>query len=330
MPDDPTLPPEHQTAGRLVGRAEALSRFEGLDAALWSAADRLFPVRLTRSWAERVRRADDALGRQVFPHPAELAAAPGDVPDPVGEAGLRPRPFLVQKHADRVLLLVTRHCHLYCRYCFRRDQHDGRDPSESELDEALDWARQSGARELILSGGDPLTLPDSRLFAILDAARPALPVVRIHSRAPITAPDRVTPALVAGLRARAPVWMLVHCNHPDELSPPVLEALGRMVDAGLPVLNQAVLLRGVNDDVDVLVALSDALLRARVFPYYLHHTDPVPGNAAFRVDLEAGLRIYEALRGRLSGIGLPRYVIDPPDGSGKQDVADWVRGGRFG
>lgn len=124
--------------------------------------------------------------------------------------------------------------------------------------------------------------------------------------------------------------MLVHCNHPDELSPPVLDALGRMVDAGLPVLNQAVLLRGVNDDVDVLVALSDALLRARVFPYYLHHTDPVPGNAAFRVSLEEGLRLYEGLRGRLSGIGVPRYVIDPPDGSGKQDVADWVRGGRFG
>ena len=330
MSDDPTPPPEGLSAGRLLGRREALARFEGLDSALWSAADRLFPVRLTRSWAERVRRADDALGRQVFPDPAELVASAGDVPDPVGEAGLRPRPFLVQKHADRVLLLVTRHCHLYCRYCFRRDQHDGRDPSEAELAEALDWARQSGARELILSGGDPLTLPDSRLFAILDAARPALPVVRIHSRAPITAPDRVTPALVAGLRARAPVWMLVHCNHPDELSPPVLDALGRMVDAGLPVLNQAVLLRGVNDDVDVLVALSDALLRARVFPYYLHHTDPVPGNAAFRVSLEEGLRLYEGLRGRLSGIGLPRYVIDPPDGSGKQNVADWVRGGRFG
>ena len=158
----------------------------------------------------------------------------------------------------------------------------------------------------------------------MDALRPAVPVIRIHSRAPITAPHRVTEALAAGLSARGPVWVLVHANHPDELSEDVREALRRLVDAGLPVLNQAVLLRGVNDDVDVLEALSSELLSLRVFPYYLHHTDAVPGNAAFRVSIERGLDLHARLARRVSGIGLPRYVIDPPDGSGKIDVATWA------
>lgn len=315
--------------GTVLGRTELLDRFPSLTDALLRAADRRFPVRMTRSWAGRILgEADGPLARQVLPTQAELDEDPGAVPDPVGEAQHRPLPYLVQKHDDRVLIQVTRRCHLYCRYCFRRDQHDTPEPDAAALDAALDHVRRSGAREAILSGGDPLTLSDRRLFAVIDRLRPEVAILRIHSRAPITAPQRVTPALVAGLRARAPVWMLVHCNHPDELSDEVHEALARLVDAGLPVLNQAVLLRGVNDDVDVLERLSHALLELRVFPYYLHHTDPVPGNQAFRVGVEEGLALHAALARRVSGIGLPRYVIDPPDGSGKRDVAAWRgRGG---
>jgi lysine 2,3-aminomutase len=233
-------------------------------------------------------------------------------------------PWVVQKHPDRALLLTTRRCHLHCRYCFRRDQYGPEEPSADELAEALALIRASGVRELILSGGDPLTLSDARLFHIIDAVRPEVPILRLHSRAPITAPARITPALIQGLRERAPVWVLVHCNHPRELSPAVDAALAALVDGGLPVLNQSVLLRGVNDDVDVLVALSEELMRRRVYPYYLHHTDAVPGNAPLRVEVERGLALVRELRQRLSGIGAPLYVIDPPDGSGKIPVEEWA------
>ena len=248
------------------------------------------------------------------------------MPDPVGEQKRSPVPWVVQKHGDRVLLLLTKRCHVYCRYCFRRDHVPGvsDDPTEKEWSSMLEYARSSGAREAILSGGDPLAISDARLFEVMDALRPAIPVVRIHTRAPITFPQRVTDALVAGLRARSPTWVIVHANHACELTAPVRVALSRLVDAGLPVLNQSVLLRGVNDDADALAALSNELVGLRVFPYYLHHPDPAPGNAAFRLSLARGLAIYAALRERVSGIGLPVYVIDPPDGSGKRLVSDML------
>jgi lysine 2,3-aminomutase len=309
----------------VLGRSELLRRFPELPARLVEKADALFPVRVTRSWAARMTaRGDDPLAAQVLPDPAELQPSAGDVADPVGEAGRRPAPYVVQKHADRVLLQVTRRCHLYCRYCFRRDQHDTPEPSSADLDRAIAFARDSGAHEAILSGGDPLTLSDRRLFGVIDALRPSIPVIRVHSRAPITAPYRVTDALVDGLSRRRPVWLVVHCNHPDELSSDVRDGLERLRAAGVPLLNQSVLLRGVNDDPDVLARLSDALVELQVFPYYLHHTDPVPGNARFRVAVDEGLRIHAELGRRVSGIGLPRYVIDPPDGSGKVDVARWA------
>jgi len=185
----------------------------------------------------------------------------------------------------------------------------------------LTYARGSGAREVILSGGDPLAIRDDRLFHAIDGVRTgASPVIRIHTRAPITSPARVTPALVQGLAARAPTWVIVHCNHAAELTPAVRAALARLVDAGIPVLNQSVLLAGVNDDAEVLVSLCEELVALRVFPYYLHHPDAVPGNAHFRVPVAKGLRIYADMTRRLSGLALPRYVVDPPDGTGKRDV----------
>jgi len=308
----------------MVGPKELVERFGELDEPLLREAHARFPVQVTRSWLNRIQAPDDPLGRQAIPVPAELEEREGDLDDPVGELALHPHPWLVQKHADRMLLLLTRRCHLYCRYCFRRDQEGARDPSIAELDEALAVAKASGARELILSGGDPLAVSDRRLAHVLEAARPELPVIRVHTRAPITAPWRVTEPLVALLRDHAPVWVVVHCNHPDELTHEVDVGLSRLVEAGIPVLNQAVLLRGVNDDVDVLVRLCEALVRRRVYPYYLHHPDPVPGSAAFRLDLERGLALYDALRERVSGLALPRYVVDRPDGSGKVDVASWL------
>lgn len=308
-----------------MGRRELLQRFPHLSASVYAQADRLFPVRMTRSWLERIRDPFGPLARQALPDPVELMPHPTDNRDPVGETQVSPHPWLVQKHPDRVLLLVTRRCHLYCRYCFRRNHTGAEDPTSQELQEALDYVNASRAQELILSGGDPLAVRDARLFSIIDNVRPTIPTIRIHSRAPITAPHRVTDALVAGLRRRAPVWLIVHCNHPSELTEPVRDALTRLVDAGIPVLNQAVLLRGVNDNADALAALCEALVSLRVFPYYLHHTDPAEGNAAFRVSAERGLAIHRELRRRVSGLALPRYVIDRPDGSGKISVEAWLR-----
>jgi lysine 2,3-aminomutase len=198
------------------------------------------------------------------------------------------------------------------------------DPSPAEWERALAWIRENPPRELILSGGDPLVLPARRVLATIDAVRPAVRVVRVHTRAPITFPDAVTPELVAGLRARAPVWVVVHCNHPRELSPEVDAALAALVDGGVPVLNQAVLLRGVNDDPEVLAELLEALVERRVHPYYLHVTDRARGNAHLRVPIAEAVQLFEAVRGRVGGTALPRLVVDPPDGTGKVDAATRV------
>lgn len=313
--------------GPLIGRVEALERFPWLESAHWRAADDLFPVRVPRGYVGDATTPDDPRLLTSLPQEQELRPDADDRPDPVGDRARSPLPWVVRKHADRVLLLLTKRCHLYCRYCFRRDHHPtGReDPTDEEWEAMLDYAVRSGAREAILSGGDPLAISDARLFAAMDRLRPAIPVLRIHTRAPITWPQRITPALVAGLAARKPVWVLVHANHPVELSPPVRAALGQLVDAGVPVLNQAVLLAGVNDDPQVLAALCEELVGLRVFPYYLHHPDHAPGNAAFRVTPEVGLEIYQALRRRVSGVALPTYVMDLPDGSGKIPVETWLQ-----
>lgn len=309
-------------SSRLVGRAEVLAARPDL-AAAWDELDAAFPVRIPRSFWERLdpTNPDDPLTRQALPDPRELVPDPDDHADPVGDALKSPMPWVVRKHDDRLLLLLTKRCHLDCRYCFRRTHTPGgEDPTPAQWREMLDYAANAGVEEVILSGGDPLALRDDRLFEAIDALRPTVPVIRVHTRAPISAPWRVTPALVDGLRARAPVWVLVHCNHPRELGPDVDRALAMLVDAGLPVLNQAVLLRGVNDDPDVLAELCRSLVRRRVFPYYLHHPDAVRGNAHLRLSFDEGLALVEALRQRVSGIALPTYVVDPPDGSGKTQV----------
>ncbi len=314
------------TDGPYVGRPEALARWPWLAALDWDRLAAAFPIHIPRAYVEGATRPDDPRLLTVLPDVRESSPDADDRDDPVGDARMSPVAWGVRKHADRVLLLLTKRCHLYCRYCFRRNHEPGEadDPSPEEWDALLAWAASSGAREAILSGGDPLAITDDRLFGAIDALRPNIPVIRIHTRAPITYPRRVTPALVEGLAARGPVWVLVHANHPAELTPEVEDALRRLVDAGLPVLNQAVLLAGVNDDVDVLASLSERLVSLRVFPYYLHHPDHAAGNAHFRVDPARGVAIHRALRARTSGIGLPAYVIDPPDGSGKIPVEEWL------
>jgi lysine 2,3-aminomutase len=314
--------------GRAMATKADIQRARPDVAPVWEAADRAFPVRVTQSFWDRIDPddPDDPLARQVLPHAAELLPDDDDLLDPVGDAACSPVPWVVHKYPDRVLVLVTKRCHLYCRYCFRRDHVPGeaQDPSPEDWEAAWDYVDGCGAEEVILSGGDPLAVNDRRLADALQRARRAAPVVRVHTRAPITFPRRVTPELVELLR-QGPTWVVVHCNHPRELSPDVDAALSALVDGGVPVLNQSVLLRGVNDDVEVLAELSRQLVRRRVFPYYLHHPDRARGNAHLRVPMDEALELVEALRRRTSGLGMPRHVVDVPDGSGKIDADRYAR-----
>ncbi len=237
-----------------------------------------------------------------------------------------PVPFVVRKHADRAILLVSSRCHVYCRFCFRRTFPDGahRDPTPDQLDAAIEYlAGQDELREVILSGGDPLALSDEELRRIVErlSRAPQLERLRVHTRAPVHDPARVTPELAAALSCGLPSWIVLHFDHPREVTAETRRTVGVFLAAGLPVLNQTVLLAGVNDDAATLEALCRALVRERIKPYYLHHPDRVPGGGAFYVEIERGLAIYRELRRRLGGgLALPAYVIDLPDGSGKVAV----------
>jgi len=313
---------EQRAQGPMVSPAETAERFPGLDLAPWRAMKRVFPVRISRSWLKRVKDHAGPLGRQVIPDARELLTHPTDVPDPVGEQGRMPHPWVVQKYTNRALLLVTRQCHVHCRYCFRRDLPGEGEPSPAELESAIDYLRHAGLDEVILSGGDPLVLSDDRLVSILDALRPDVPHLRIHTRAPITFPQRVTAELAQLLQARRPLRVVIHANHSQELDADVRRSIRMLVDTGLPILNQSVLLAGVNDDPDVLAELHQSLQELGVEPYYLHHTDHAPGNGSFRVEVKRGLEIVRALHARVEGAS--RYVIDPPDGAGKVPVIEWA------
>ena len=292
---------------------------------IWREAHASFPVLVTRSLWERMDPSDpeDPIAKQVLPDPRELEHHQDALEDPVGEKGNSPLPWVIHKHRDRVLLMTTKRCHVYCRFCFRRTHapSERMDPTREEWEAALSYAQLSGATEVILSGGDPLCLTDEKLALTLGALRGVVPTIRVHTRAPISCPSRVTQELVRVLRDVPSAWVVTHCNHPSELSPDVDRALAMLVDAGIPVLNQTVLLRGVNDDEDVLVSLSEELVRRRVFPYYLHHTDRVSGTAHFWVEGARGRALHQGMSRRVSGLALPGYVWDPPDGSGKRPVS---------
>lgn len=314
-----------------VPLAEAARRL-GHDGSDWRAAARAFPVRWPAGYLELAEGpGGDPVRRMGAPDPAELDRDPGDLPDPVGEAGRQPHPFVVQKHADRAILIVTARCHFYCRFCFRRAFPGGEheDPAPAEVRDAIRFlGAQAGLREIILSGGDPLVLSDRRLAEILEwiAEQPGVERVRVHTRAPVHFPERVTPELARLLAAAGrPARVVTHFNHAVELREESLAAVALLQGAGLPVLNQSVLLRGVNDTARALVALLRGLARAGIEPYYLHHPDRVPGNASFRLSLDRGLEVWDELRLEAAGLPLPAYVIDLPDGSGKVPVTSLVR-----
>ncbi|HTR17036.1 MAG TPA: lysine-2,3-aminomutase-like protein [Acetobacteraceae bacterium] len=265
---------------------------------------------------------EDPIGRQYVPDPAELTEAPHERPDPIGDDALSPVKGVVHRYPDRALLKPLLTCPVYCRFCFRREHvgPEGGVLSEAELEAALGWFRAHPAiREVILTGGDPLLLSPRRLGAILDAigAIPHVELLRIHTRVPVADPERLDEALAARLETAKPLFLVVHANHAREFTPAARAALRRVQARGVPVLGQSVLLRGVNDTPEALEALFRAMLAARVKPYYLHQLDPAPGTARFHVPIEEGRRLLAALRGRVTGLAWPTYVLDIPGGHGK-------------
>lgn len=288
-----------------------------------------YAVAVTPAVAALIDPADphDPIARQYLPSGEELMQSTGESPDPIGDHPHSPVPGVVHRYPDRVLLKLVHVCAVYCRFCFRREMvGPGKEQalSPEAVDRALDYVRTHGEIwEVILTGGDPLMLAPRRLGEIIGriAAIGHVKIIRLHSRVPVADPARITAELVGALRAEgASTWLALHANHPREFSAEAREACARIVDAGIPMVSQSVLLRGVNDDEATLTALMRGFVECRIKPYYLHHGDLAPGTAHLRTTLQAGQDLMRALRGRVSGLCQPDYVLDIPGGYGKVPV----------
>lgn len=292
------------------------------------AASEEFPLFVPREFAEKMTPGDltDPLLRQVLPVSQETIAAEGFTTDPVGDDEATLTPGLLQKYQGRALMVTTGACAVHCRYCFRRHFPYGEGPKGIEAwRPALETiAADRSLHEILLSGGDPLTLTDSILSQLASRIAEANHIrrLRIHTRLPVMIPSRINDELLAWLTGtRLTSFVVIHVNHPQELGEDVAAALGRLNAAGIPLLNQSVLLRGVNDDAETLIELSEKLLDLRVMPYYLHQLDQVQGAAHFEVDKAIGLQIMETMRRRLPGYAVPRYVEEIAGDHSKRVIA---------
>jgi lysine 2,3-aminomutase len=284
-----------------------------------------YPMRITPHVLSTIRYKGDPIWLQVVPTTEELDLNLDMQDDPLNEEGDMVVPHLVHRYPDRVLLFVTNQCPIYCRFCTRKRFVGS--PGGTITPEAIDVVAQyigghPEIRDIIFSGGDPLLLVDSLLERVLSALRaiPHLEIIRLGSRVPGALPSRITPELCTMLKRYHPLYMNLHFNHPDEITPEVEAACGRLADAGIPLGSQTVLLKGVNDDPDTMKRLMQKLLKIRVKPYYLYQADLVTGTDQFRTTVETGLAIIRALHGHTSGMAIPRYVIDAPGGGGKVTV----------
>jgi lysine 2,3-aminomutase len=289
------------------------------------ALSKTYAIAVTPAVQALIDRADpaDPIARQYIPDIAEATTLPAERSDPTSDAPFTPVKGVVHRYPDRALLKPLLTCPVYCRFCFRREVvgPGGGLLSEAELDAALDWfAATPQVREAILTGGDPLMLSPRRLAHILRrlSAIAHLDIIRLHSRVPVSAPERITPELAEVLAGTdKALFLCVHANHAREFSDEAGAALRRLRQAGVALLGQSVLLRGVNDSPEALAALFRAMLARQVKPYYLHQLDRAPGTARFEVPIAEGRAILRALRGRLTGLAWPAYVLDLPEGAGK-------------
>lgn len=285
--------------------------------------DRL-PVGITPYYASLIDPSDplDPIRKTMVPVGAEFEMSPGEQEDPLSEDADMPVPGLVHRYPDRVLFLVTSFCATYCRYCTRSrlvgktgEYHF----NTAQFEQALDYLRRTpSVRDVLISGGDPLTMADDRIEWLLSRLRaiPHIDFVRIGSKVPAVLPQRITHDFCAMLKKYKP-WISVHFMHPNEVTPEVADACGRLADAGVPLGSQTVLTAGVNDNPETMKKLMHELLKIRVRPYYIYQCDPIPGSRHFRVPVEKGLEIIEALRGHTTGYAVPTFVIDAPGGGGK-------------
>jgi len=269
--------------------------------------------------------ADCPVRRQVIPREGEMRTAPEEMSDPVGEEGTMPVKGIVHRYPDRVLFLVTDRCASYCRYCTRsrlvsnaQDYH-----FHPQFEEGLKYIEENeNVRDVLLSGGDPLLLSDGRLDYLLGRLRaiPHVEFIRIGSRIPVFLPQRITPELQEIFRRHGPIWMSIHVNHPKECTRELYEACERLSFAGVPLGNQSVLLKDINDDVETMRSLVHRLLQMRVRPYYLYQCDLITGSSHLRADVRKGIEIIQGLRGHTSGYSIPQFVIDAPGGGGKVPI----------
>lgn len=285
--------------------------------------DRL-PVGITPYYASLIDPNDplDPIRKTMVPVGTEFEVSPGEQEDPLAEDADMPVPGLVHRYPDRVLFLVTSFCAVYCRYCTRSrlvgktgEYHF----NTAQFEQALDYLRRTpSVRDVLISGGDPLTMGDDRLEWLLSRLRaiPHIDFVRIGSKVPAVMPQRITDSFCSMLKKYKP-WISVHFMHPNEVTPEVAEACGKLADSGVPLGSQTVLTAGVNDDAETMKKLMHELLKIRVRPYYIYQCDPIPGSRHFRVPVEKGLEIIEALRGHTTGYAVPTFVIDAPGGGGK-------------
>ena len=304
----------------LTETAELAERFAIPAATLEPVIER-YPLRITPYYLRLIEHPGDPIWRQCVPDPRELDDRE-DVDDPLSEEDLSPVPAVIHRYPDRAVFLVSGSCPGYCRFCTRKRRVGCANLSISfrELREGLAYlADTPQIHDVILSGGDPLVLPDTVLADLLERISVIrhVEIVRIGSRAPVTLPERITDSLCRLLKRYAPLYLNTHFNHPRELTAEAAEACARLANAGIVLGNQTVLLRGVNDCPEILEALFRGLLKMRVRPYYLHHMDRVRGTSHFRTPLQTGLEIMQTLRGPLSGLALPYYVVDLPGGKGK-------------
>ena len=283
------------------------------------------PVAITPYYASLISPEDPSspLRRCVIPVVDECLHTKGEEEDPLGEDADSPVPGIVHRYPDRVLFLVTDICSTYCRYCTRSRIFGRQHQCFIDLakwESALDYiASNPNIRDVLLSGGDPLTLSDDRLEWLLSRLKeiPHVELVRIGTKVPVVMPQRITPALVSMLKKCHPLWMSIHVTHPDELTPEMSAACIRLADAGIPLGSQTVLLAGINDSVSTMTRLVHGLLQIRVRPYYLYQCDPIPGSSHFRTPISKGLEIIQGLRGHTTGYAVPTFVVDAPGGGGK-------------
>ena len=298
-------------------------------AATIAAVGRRYAVSISKELAGLINRADpaDPIARQFVPDGQELSHQGHERADPIGDLAHQPAAGIVHRYPDRVLLQPLRACPVYCRFCFRRESvGPGADQmlDTAGLDRAFAYiASHEEIWEVILTGGDPLGLSPRRLHDLMARLKPIphVKVLRVHTRVPVVDSSRVGPAMIAALKASGKtVYVALHANHPRELTPQAACACAMFIEAGIPMVSQSVLLRGVNDDAEILAALMRRFVELRIKPYYLHHPDLAPGTGHFRLTIGEGERLVAQLRGRLSGLAQPQYVIDIPGGHGKSPL----------